>query len=388
MFWVRSSMKLENRYNILWNCAFVLYIISFFVKDIAFSSDSLQMYIIRIIRYISYCLFVIYFLFIENIKYKKIVVCILGIAFTLICSLFTGDIYYPTLLFVIISANKIEPRKILKISFITILIMTLFVVVGSFVHIFPMINSHRKDSVTARLGFGFYHSNVLPLIVYYLFIYQMLLINKKYHFLCMTFWTIVSIVVYHFCDSRNGFFAVLLSVVSYCILYKKNRINKYLSFFAKTSIIIFSLLSIIIMLLQGTNTELASLLDRLMSSRLNIAYEQYLKMGIHLVSTMDSNTYLSQSLAIDNGYLYISMRFGIVYLLFYWLIHIKVVKKYNDKPLVLILLIVVSLSNFIDNDFLSYGYLPVVLLAFNSNSLYKNISFPIQNNAEKVNLVI
>ena len=47
-------------------------------------------------------------------------------------------------------------------------------------------------------------------------------------------------------------------------------------------------------------------------------------------------------------------------------------KKNKKNVLALIVIIIISLTNFIDNDFNSYGYLPFILIAFNKNSILES----------------
>lgn len=42
-------------------------------------------------------------------------------------------------------------------------------------------------------------------------------------------------------------------------------------------------------------------------------------------------------------------------------------KKYKDNYYIIIVSIAVAFTNFVDNDLFSYNFLPILLLAFNSN---------------------
>ena len=364
-------MQFDNRYRLIWDIAYVLYFISFFINDIAFTSESIQLTLVKIVRYLAYLLFVIYFVFLECVKKKKIVVSLLAILFAAFCTYFTGDIYFATLAFVILSSYYIKPYHIFRVSYIVLILSTLFVVLGSVIHIFPMINSPRKNGNGARLGLGFYHSNVLPLILFYLICYKIVISKKRIHLFRIACWILAGLVVYKLCDSKNGLICCLLTVFGYLVFSKTKKGNGFFLFLAKYSIVFLSLFSIVMMLLQGTNSEFSLLLNRLMSSRLSISYSQYSRMGLHLVSLMDSNTYIDQRSVIDNGYLYIAMRYGFIYLMLYWFTHFKFAKKHYNQPLVLGILIVISLANFIDNDLQSYGYLPVVLSSYSKYALYE-----------------
>ena len=110
-------------------------------------------------------------------------------------------------------------------------------------------------------------------------------------------------------------------------------------------------------------------MNSVMTKRLSIAYAQYLSMGLHLFNKMDWSTYAKYRYVLDNGYIFVAMRYGLAFLPFYWVVHFFAARKNKYLPVVLVALTVISLTNFIDNDLLSYGYLPIILLAFNRSSL-------------------
>ena len=363
-------LKIKRRL-LLWDIAYIFFFVSFFISDMAFVSEDLQNTIEKTIRYLAYFLFVLVLCIQTKQNIYRILVCLIGIAFAAFCTYYTRDLYYETLLFVVFTSYTIKPKHIVKISYCLLIVLTILTVLGSLVHIFPMINSPRGDGSGDRLGLGFYHSNVLTLIIFYIIAYGILLNRKKNKIWEMAIGVVLAIILFYICDSKNGLISVSMLCLGCVIFRKRKHESRFLVFIAEYSIVILSIISVIGMLIQSNNSSLAYILNRIMTGRFGIAYRQYVRMGLHLINKMDWVAYKEVREVLDNGYLYIVMRYGLIYLPFYWAVHILFSRKNRNSILALIILIVVSLSNFIDNDLNSYGYIPFILLAFNKFPLYE-----------------
>ena len=94
----------------------------------------------------------------------------------------------------------------------------------------------------------------------------------------------------------------------------------------------------------------------------------------------DNITYVDgkdiSSIVLDNGYLYVLLRYGILILLIYFFIAYCLAKKNKGNACVLGALIAVFIANFVDNDLVDYSFFPFILWAFNdfrANSIIKNV---------------
>ena len=80
---------------------------------------------------------------------------------------------------------------------------------------------------------------------------------------------------------------------------------------------------------------------------------------------------------MDNGYLYIILRYGILILLFYCIVAYFLAKKNRWNVCILGTVIAVFVANFVDNDLVDYSFLPFILWAFNdwkANNIVKNMN--------------
>ena len=121
--------------------------------------------------------------------------------------------------------------------------------------------------------------------------------------------------------------------------------------------------------MQGMYLNSIWLINNFFSGRFAIAYHQIKESGIYLISTMPKEEYDLVARVLDNGYLYTAIRYGILFLLFYVIVQRNILKKYPVDSIIHIVMICVVVTNMIDNDFYSYGFLPILVLAFSNRPI-------------------
>ena len=93
------------------------------------------------------------------------------------------------------------------------------------------------------------------------------------------------------------------------------------------------------------------------------------RVGLKIINLMHNNEfYGNDSFVVDNGYLFIALRFGLIILIGLFVISFLLQKRYKNDLFVESCLIAVFVLAFIDNDFLSYGFLPILIAAVNVNT--------------------
>ena len=238
-----------------------------------------------------------------------------------------------------------------------------------------------------RHSLGFYHSNVLPLLIFYLEVYYICITKERARNKVIVFFMSIAIVVNFFCHSRN---ALILSVSlsMFIFIAKKKKKHAYRALYRATifSIPCMSIFSFAMMflLLKG---GIWNTIDSFFSGRFRLAIFKMRRIEIHLINIM-SNEFFSRdnivyvngqdisTIALDNGYLYIILRYGILILLFYFVIAYLLARKNKESACVLGTLIAVFIANFVDNDLVDYSFLPFILWAFNdwkTNRVIKNV---------------
>lgn len=317
-------------------------------------------------------------------KYTALVLLTIGICFrayskrqiNLVIILLCADLIVlvrsGVLIFILISlfalyATKINDKDILKIAFYMLLLLTLTVLVLSLLGIYDDKITRRWINGTVRHSLGFYHSNVFPLIFSYLVGYGLLSgIFKSRHSLILI---ILDLVIYHFCGSRNSLFTVLILIIGKFIIDNtkantkiKNKINRIMEFVAKTIVPLLSLISIIIPLLLDKAPMLRAL-DFLMSYRFTYIANMIQKLGIKLIPKISNEMYFDNEIVIDNGYAFMTLRYGILIVILFSILVYNAAIKYKDNTFALLTIIVVAVCNLIDNDLIDYSVLPYLIIA-------------------------
>lgn len=376
------KFKCDYKINIFY-CAYFLLFVSFFMSDIVVSNGL----VIQLFRYTSYLLMIVG-LIKKNIKNNNIYWYFGAFVICLGISLITRDVYWCTIILVILAMAEQDMREIFKISYFTMLILTIVVVLLSIIGVIPNVENMRLGEEEIRLGLGFYHSDVLPLILFYLIVYRIILSRNNVSFKRVIIWIVSTIMAYLICGSKNGLMGTIILLIMFLIITRKKFSKSHILLFLSRFVVVFlSIGSFFIMYFQGIGDAKLYVINNYFSGRFAIAYHAMTSIGVHLVNFMNGDKYtetISQWFVIDNGYLYVMLRYGILFIIFYYVIHWAITKKYKDNYYIIIVSIAVAFTNFVDNDLFSYNFLPILLLAFNSN-IEDTIKLPFEGGSKNKN---
>lgn len=283
----------------------------------------------------------------------------------------TGDLYWSVLVLLIYTAKDIPDNTILKTS-ITILSIGLTVVLFCCaIGILPDEMTARNPNISnsfIRHSFGFYHSNVLPLLVLYLESYYVFTKREKVKCSGLLLFTIVALILNLTNDSRNALYLSL--ILNGLVLFEKvlgfQRISKEILYLiTKYSVLVMSIFSYAMMylLLMG---GIWDTIDTFFSGRFRLGIFKIRLVGIHFINIMSNEAFFADGITLDNGYIYIILRYGLLFILFYILIAFFLVQKTQGDIYALISLLIIFVANFVDNDLVDYSFLPFILLAFHT----------------------
>lgn len=379
-------MNNTKKNDLLYYFAYILLYVSLFLGDVYDAGANAS--IIRIIRFLSY-IFIIIDFFNTGFSFKGWIKFVSIFLVTLIYGFITKDLYWCILVLFICCAKKINPQKILYISIFILISGTLCVLFLCFVGLLPDVLTARDDSIVDsfnRHSLGFYHSNVLPLIIFYIEAYYVFLKKEKTKYLTVIFFIFISMILNIVCNSRNAFYLCL--VLSVLVIIQKRfgfseGIKKILYKITKHSVLVMSVFSYAMMflLLRG---GIWNTIDSFFSGRFRLAIFKMRRVGLHLVNFMSNEDFTSdfvtyvngrvlENIVLDNGYIYVLLRYGVICILFYVFISFILSNKSKENIYELCVLLVVFIASFIDNDLVDYSFLPFILFAFNSIYISSNI---------------
>ena len=363
---IRNSSKINkiNKINLIFSISYVLFVFSLFNRDV---SDIDILYPLTIpAKYIALVILTAGIMFRAYSK-KQIQVVIILLCADLLVLVKSGALIFILISLFAFFANKLEDKDILRVAYFTLLFFTLCVFIFSIIGIYnDEITKRWVDSAT-RHSLGFYHSNVLPLIYSYLVGYGLLIgiFKKKHYFILLT----IDLVIYYFCGSRNSLFTTFLLVLGKWFIDSvietgkfKKIINRIVGFGAKFIVPFLAAFSIFIPLMVDKVVAFR-MLDYVLSYRFTYIASMIQNLGISLIPKMTNKTYFENEIVIDNGYAFLTIRYGVLMIIFLSILIYCVAKKYKNNTFVLFLIIVVACINLIDNDLIDYSVLPYLIIS-------------------------
>lgn len=385
--WVKEvGMKIQKK-EFAFYLSYIMLYVSLFIGDV-YSINELDA-VAKLLRLGSYALIAVSSI---NLKLKRNDFFCLVVIFitTLFYGLKTGDLYWSILILFIYNTKKINTENIYKISYKTIVIGIIIVLGCCALGLLPDVLTSR-DTVKSisfdRHSFGFYHSNVIPLLIFYLEVYYICIAKEKVKDLAIVLYMFSAFIASFFCNSRNALFcSVILSIF---VLFEKRKSQRTHRFLYKVAILEVPCLSLfsfamMFLLLKG---GIWNSIDTAFSGRFRLAIFKMRRIGLHLINIMSNNDFLNDNLVyvngkkldtivLDNGYLYVMLRYGFLILVFYFIVAFLLADKNKRNGCVLYAVITVFIINFVDNDLVDYSFLPFILWAFNAwkaNPIVKNV---------------
>lgn len=365
-----------NKYHVpLFVIGYCLFFFSWFLDDVAIYSSGIEV-LKKLFRATAYIFILLQVPFLNRNKKEW---CVFSIAFiiNIFIYLFTKEIYIFILTILLMISIDINSRVIIKVNYLLLLIGTISVLLGCGVGILENISTPRGIGGDSRVRntFGFYHSNVLPLLYFYIICNYLLLKKGNVKKIIVVLLMAGSFVIYLLCNSRVTFivcFFLLLSI----FFYNGNKFNAFIENFlyriSQNIILFYSLLTVLLLLLLNSGSELIQNIDiSILSGRLSYGIEKIHSLGVHLFIPIDFTTYANDSIIVDNAFLSVGIRYSLFFLAILCVLNyvgvkrIKEIYKDTHKCYIYIIIIAVGTVNFIDNDLISYSCYTFWLLVFN-----------------------
>ena len=373
---LKRKLKVSEFYFVIY---YVIFIIALFAEDIAFRTIDISP-ITKVIK--GAVAFVLILVSLSKTWKKSLLI---RLAFGMLAGFITvfcsGDFFWLVVILMGFVSYNVDEDFIFKTSLYSLSFLTLLVLLACGLGLIPDTFTYRTDmSNDIRHSYGFIHSSILPLILFYLMIYYVKIKGKIKKEIVFAF-VIISFIVFKKCQSRNAFyFSVLLSII--LLLLRSEKIQRWtrkiILFFAKITVTLCMIFSIIpgYMRYQGMFTALWYAYDAIFTNRTLLASAAIESYGIHLLNRMDYTTYMStlvnvdsykwSGIVLDSAYLYILVRYGALVLLFLWFVFGALYKKYKNNLINCIIIILLAVVNMTDNDILSYSFLPFMLVGIQS----------------------
>lgn len=349
---------------LLFFSGYTLCFISYFLGDLVQTEYDFST-ISDLLKYGSYLLFAITAIHGSRRKREFVAVVLLmliGLVVMVYC-----DVYYFCILFVMaFGITQIEERSIWQYSFwLLVGLLTVTFLLCLFGVLDNISTPRYVGDPVDRFALGFSHSNVPPLILFYLSCYWIMIHKGDIRIRQYVVMAVLHLVTYQICMSRN---VIILSSVLLLgsLLIKKIRFGPYITRLvsAVTSVIpLFFVVFSTIATVKLNQYAIFQTVDRLLSSRISAAFRKMERLGLHLITSFDTDTFFSDGVVVDSAYSFMVIRYGLLVAVFVaLLIFVYAYRERKDLYSTLVILVIAT-ANFIDNDIFDYLCLPLMLIA-------------------------
>ena len=361
-------VKKMNVTHIYFAMSYALFVFNLFNRDV--SDISVFHFMTGVAKYLSLLVLILY-LINSRICQKKRVMLLVVLGISLLLTVMSRSLFFIIDVLLVYCALKVDDKFIIKTAFVVLITLLILTICMSFVGVFDDIITNRFLGTSDRHSFGFYHSNVIPLILFYLVCYYSLLETKRMTMYQLLFFAFMDFVVYWLCGSRNSFIAVLFVVFVKYIdgkinkLELRNTLNKGLEIIGKYIFLFLSIVSVTLPYVITTSSVLQKI-DYLLSYRFTLTKMKIDSLGFGMINHITNEQYFNDGIIVDNGYAFVAIRYGLVVLVLLSFIVYTLAKKNNNNIVVLSVIIAVSLVNLIDNDIFDYLCLPFLIIGLKS----------------------
>ena len=355
---------------------YVLFFFSLFLDDVGVKFQTLLL-VSKLAKLIVLCLLagIIFTSHVRRDRLRMACLC-LFIGFMVLIS--AGDFFLLIVIMMGVASSRISDSLVLRLSIGCIVSFSIIVFLLFVIGLLPdNVSARTGYSETLRHSFGFAHSTVFPLIIFYLLTYLLMLKKEHVNRAELAVILMISFILYCTCDSRNAIIGVILLMILW-FLYKNAKPRYYrskmLNFCFKMIFALCTVASFLPAYLRSKNQFMLLwyIYDKIFTNRSLFGSSAINAFGIHILTVMKSSEYRSTPVLVDsaewtgvildNGYMYIIIRYGWVAIMFLGLVFWGFYKKYRYMPFAQAVIVVVAVVNMTDNDFLSYGFLPYMLI--------------------------
>lgn len=317
----------------------ICYIYLFMMSVVTFleNFEILPNYFINLIKISCLCLAIIC-LWNKKVTRKQMTNLILITIFLVIIYISSGlqFLYLITNIVTIYVIKDIPIKKVVQPMLVARSLMFMLLILGLCLGYIENNYMYRINSDIKRYCLGFVHPNTaywnyFSLIAMYIY-YQ----YDKFGIKSTIIILISSCMMYALTDSRTGFLCTILYLVFILIAknMKRLRENAIIKKISIYSFPIFALFSIIPSYLYSkVNIPIVTKLNNFMSDRIylgSLLYERYnMELLGQKVALYDGNLRLT----IDNGYVYMSVAFGVIFMVVFSILYVKLFKEMYKRKM-------------------------------------------------------
>lgn len=258
----------------------------------------------------------------------------------------SGDNLFAIVCIFLVASRGIDFRNFFKVDIYIRSLLFLFIAISSYFGVIHDVVMYRVDGVS-RTSFGFLQPNTAGALILSIMLEYIVIRFKKIHLFDYVILGSVALFVFYTTNSRSSFIGIIVAMALTAFLKAKERRNSFSKFTVMVLTImpvVFAVLSYIAVAFYNSQSNIWYLLDRLFSGRIHLinyfinAYPLKL-FGQHVLLADPMNLKNTYFLVMDNSYISILLKYGILAITFFLFLYSYKVKKSfdsaNELPLVI-----------------------------------------------------
>lgn len=374
---MQRRYRLENFYMVIFTLWYSTEIIfNTTLKSIAgMPADMIS----NMISWLIFGMLMVQIVFLQPYKKRELVI-IAAITLPLICTtILSGNrLLLPAWMF-IVAAKKIELNKIIFAAYRVLLLMIPLVALLCLSGFIEDNNRYMRWGLH-RSSLGFAHPNGLGLrlfqmIVCHCYVHRNKLSKSSYFFILGTIILTVAVP-----KSQTAYISLIILFIVLLIFRLIKNYQHLMHIFLKSLLIgafLFNFLSIVLSFINVKQYGILSQVDKWMAERFSYSHTAWLLYGVsffgqkvYITETEREIVGIKQFLYLDNAYMSILIRYGIVVFLMFSLFYILLIKKVvnQQEGMLAIILFLYALYGVMENGLYQITH-NIFLIAF-SNLLY------------------
>ena len=315
----------------------------------------------------------------DQYQRRTLILCGIAVAVSVLIVLRAG--YTEPLMWtlVVIGAKDVPLKKILQTYLIVSFSIVLLAFSASLLNVIENLQYESDTLRGVRNSFGILYTTDFASHIFSLMLVFFYLMKEKLKVVHYIAGLVIAVLVFEFCNARLDVGCMLILIFVFAILdikrksislkKKYDRSGKGLTFFVLSMPIAMVFITAVT-LISNTDNPFWNAVDGLLSGRLSLARRGLEEYGlsffgqtVNMVGWGGSTKTLEEGeyFFVDSSYLYILLRYGIIFLLIVLGIYVKCCKKYKNDSYFLAAVALVSLNCMISHHLIELAYSPFAL---------------------------
>ena len=315
----------------------------------------------------------------DEFKKRTLYIVILLLGDAILVYAFSGYMEVIFWVLFLISAQKVSFRKILQVYLIVTISIVVLAFGASMLQVIENLQYVRGGSKRVRNSFGAIYTTDFASHIFMITMSAFYLCRNKLKTWHFALAAIIGGLVYWFCNTRLDMGCLFIMLICFWAIRQKTekwgethifntgKIKKILI----CSMPIAAFFMFVASYLYRPGNAILLALDSFMSTRLQLGHKGLIKYGVTLfgqpvkmVGNGGTTEVASNYFFVDCSYLYIFLRYGLLFMLIAITVYVLCSKKYRDDPYFVAVIVLISVNCMIAHHIIELTYNPFALALF------------------------